>query len=51
MPRMKRPTRQRNHLVEKVALKQSRTTAKNRKPGKRAKRWRKWIESYKAVAE
>lgn len=42
---MNRPTRQLNNLLEKVAAKETRS---DKKPGKRAKRWRKWIESYKA---
>ena len=46
---MNRPTRQRNHLIEKVAAKVSRE--KGQKAGKRTKRWRKWIESYKALTE
>ncbi len=45
---MNRPARQRAHLVEKIARKESRTT---RKPGKRIKAWRKWAEHYKALAE
>ncbi len=47
---MNRPARKRNHLLEKVALKERRTSA-TKKPGKRTKRWRKWIETYKAIAE
>ena len=44
---MNRPSRQHNHLVEKVSLKESRSL---KKPGKRTKRWRKWIERYKELA-
>lgn len=45
---MNRPTRQRAHLLEKIARKESRSS---RKPGKRVKRWKKWAEGYKAIAE
>jgi hypothetical protein len=45
---MNRPARQRAHLLEKIASKETRP---NRKPGKRAKAWRKWAEHYKAAAE
>ena len=45
---MNRPARQRAHLVEKIARKESRST---RKVGKRTKAWRKWAEKYKALAE
>jgi hypothetical protein len=45
---MDRPKRQLTHLAEKVALKQSRSL---KKPGKRTKRWRKWIERYKPLTE
>jgi hypothetical protein len=45
---MSRPNRQRTHLLEKIARKESRISGK---PGKRLKRWKKWAENYKAVAE
>ena len=45
---MNRPNRQRTHLLEKIARKESRSGAKK---GKRLKRWTKWAEKYKAVAE
>ena len=45
---MNRPARQRAHLLEKIASKESRS---NRKPGQRTKAWRKWVEHYKAAAE
>jgi hypothetical protein len=45
---MNRPSRQRAHLLEKIARKETRNP---RKPGKRTKAWRKWAEHYKAVAE
>jgi hypothetical protein len=45
---MYRPLRQREHLAEKVALKESR--ARGRKLGSRTKRWRKWLDRYKDVA-
>lgn len=44
---MNRPQRQWNHLSKKVELKASRGD----KRGKRQKRWRKWLESYKALTE
>jgi hypothetical protein len=44
---MNRPTRQRTHLLEKIKLKES---ISHKKSGKKAKRWRKWVESYKASA-
>ncbi len=45
---MNRPARQRAHLLEKIAVKESRTPGK---VGKRAKQWRKWAEAYKVLAE
>ncbi len=45
---MNRPSRQRAHLLEKIARKESRRAGS---PGKLLKRWRKWAEHYKAVAE
>ena len=45
---MNRPARQRAHLLEKIARKETRTPGK---AGKRTKQWRKWAEAYKAVAE
>jgi hypothetical protein len=47
IPPMNRPTRQRTHLLEKIQRKETRSL---KKPGKRTKRWRKWAESYKAIA-
>jgi hypothetical protein len=44
---MNRPTRKLAHLVEKVSLKQARSP---NKAGRRTKRWKKWIETYKALA-
>lgn len=46
---MNRPNRQRTHLLEKIARKESRTAGKS--AGKRLKRWRKWAETYKVAAE
>ena len=43
---MSRPARQHAHLVEKVAAKES---VSLKKPGKRTKRWKKWVEHYKAL--
>jgi hypothetical protein len=45
---MNRPTRQRTHLLEKIAAKESRSAGKTTK---RTKRWKKFAELYKAVAE
>jgi len=45
---MNRPSRQRSHLLEKIAQKESRNPGK---AGKRVKAWRKWTEHYKAAAE
>lgn len=44
---MNRPTRKRNHLLEKVAEKEARRPGK---AGKRLKRWRKWVKTYEAIA-
>jgi hypothetical protein len=41
---MNRPTRQRTHLLEKIATKEARSGGK---AGKRLKRWKKWAEKYK----
>ena len=46
---MSRPDRQRGHLLEKVASKQSRSHKK--KAGKKTKRWKKWIERYKPAEQ
>jgi hypothetical protein len=46
---MSRPAAKRDHLLEKIARKETRSPGK--KPGKKAKAWRKWAEHYKAVAE
>jgi hypothetical protein len=43
---MNRPTRQHRHLSEKVASKIGRS---HKKPGKRAKRWKKWLERYQPL--
>ena len=44
---MNRPTRKRAHLLEKISLKESRS---HKKAGKRTRRWRKFAESFKAIA-
>lgn len=44
MRRVNRPERQRTHLVQKIALKESISL---KKPGKRTKRWKKWADKYK----
>ena len=45
---MNRPTRQLASLTEKIAAKESRG---HKKTGKRAKRWKKWAEQYKTLAQ
>jgi hypothetical protein len=44
---MNRPTRQRAHLLEKIAAKES---FSHKKPGKRTKRWKKALEAHKPAA-
>ena len=47
---MNRSTRQHQHLLEKIARKESRAKSKNRKAsGSRLKQWKKWAEAYKPV--
>jgi hypothetical protein len=46
---MNRPARKLTHLREKIASKQSRSLKK--KPGKRAKRWKKWAATYEPIAQ
>lgn len=46
---MNRPARKLNHLVAK--LKSNEARAAGEKLGKRNKRYRKWVEAYKALAE
>jgi hypothetical protein len=45
---MNRPTRQLAHLAEKIAAKETRSL---KKPGKRTKRWKKWAEQHKTLAQ
>jgi len=47
---MNRPSRQTNHLLTKIARKESLAKARNRKSGKRLKQWKKWVEATKAAA-
>ncbi len=47
---MHRPSRQHQHLLEKIARKESRAKAQNRKGGSRVKQWKKWVEAYKPLA-
>lgn len=47
---MHRPSRQHQHLLEKIARKESRAQSKNRKAGSRLKQWKKWAEAYKPLA-
>ncbi|MEZ4447364.1 MAG: hypothetical protein R3B72_50275 [Polyangiaceae bacterium] len=44
---MHRPTRKHKHLLAKIERKQ----AKDRPRGKKAKRWTKWAEAYKGLAQ
>ena len=44
---MPRPSRQLTNLSAKIAEKESRS---HKKPGKRTKRWRKWLDRYKTIA-
>ena len=47
---MHRPSRQHQHLLEKIARKESRAKSKNRKAvGSRLKQWKKWAEAYKPL--
>ncbi|HRI63857.1 MAG TPA: hypothetical protein PK156_06455 [Polyangium sp.] len=48
---MHRPSRQHNHLLQKIARKESLAKARSRKNGKRLKQWKKWAESYKALTQ
>lgn len=48
---MNRPTRKHQHLLQKIADKESRAKARNKKGGSRLKQWKKWAEAYKALAE
>ncbi|WP_437670540.1 hypothetical protein [Sorangium sp. So ce131] len=43
---MHRPTRQHQHLTEKLAQKQQRSAQSSRKPGRKTKRWGKWLTQY-----
>jgi hypothetical protein len=46
---MHRPTRQHQNLVAKVAEKRNRSQKK--KPGRKAKKWNKWIAQYAPLAQ
>jgi hypothetical protein len=48
---MHRPSRQHNHLLQKIARKESLAKTRNRKSGKRLKQWKKWAEGYKALTQ
>ena len=43
---MHRPTRQHQHLTLKVTQKQERSTQSSRKPGRKTKRWSKFLTQY-----
>jgi hypothetical protein len=45
---MHRPTRQHQNLVAKVTTKKARSHKK--KPGRKTKRWNKWIAAYAPLA-
>jgi hypothetical protein len=45
---MDRPKRQHAHLAEKIGEKKSRS---HKKPGKRAKRWTKWLTHYQPLVD
>lgn len=47
---MNRPTRKRTHLLEKLSNKEARSASSDRKPGKKAKRWRAAAEAHKPLA-
>ncbi len=46
---MYRPTRQHQHLTLKVAQKQERSAQSSRKPGRKTKRWSKFLAQYAPV--
>ena len=48
---MHRPTRQHNHLLNKIARKESLAKARNRKGGARVKQWKKHVEAYKPLTQ
>jgi len=48
---MHRPSRQHQHLLEKISLKESRGQQQERKPGKRAKQWKKWVAQYAPLTQ
>ena len=48
---MHRPTRQHQNLLEKIAAKESRAKRHERKPGKRAKQWSKWVKTYEPLTQ
>jgi hypothetical protein len=48
---MHRPTRQLKHLLDKIARKESRAKAGEKKLGPRAKLWKKWAEAYKPLSK
>lgn len=45
---MYRPANKHQHLLRKIADKQARS---HKKPGKRSRRWKKWAETHKDIAE
>ncbi len=47
--RMNRPSRKHQHLLNKIAEKESRAQSKNKKGGARVKQWKKWAEAYKGL--
>lgn len=47
---MHRPTRQHEHLVRKIAEKQTRNPSK-KKPGRKTKLWNKWAALYAPLTQ
>jgi len=43
---MHRPTRQHEHLTAKVEGKKARSAKNEKKPGRKTKKWNKWLAQY-----
>ncbi|AKT39171.1 hypothetical protein [Chondromyces crocatus] len=48
---MHRPSRQHQHLLQKIARKESLAKQSNRKTGKRTKAWSRWVAQYAPLTE
>ncbi|MBK9266645.1 MAG: hypothetical protein IPM54_43520 [Polyangiaceae bacterium] len=48
---MHRPSRQHNHLLQKIARKESLAKARKRHVGRRLKQWRKWSKAYEGLVQ